>query len=103
MKQFFMVVFGGLVAIGAGVVLAYSLAFCWKYVRPYIPWLGDTNHAATIETITGLSTDGTSISGTRRTIRYTASEEEDLINAAAQALPTAEIRLSNMMQTDYSR
>jgi D-alanyl-D-alanine carboxypeptidase len=31
--------------------------------------------------------DGTSISGTRRTIRYTASEEEDLINAATEALP----------------
>ena len=31
--------------------------------------------------------DGTSISGLTRTIRYTAIEEEDIINSAAQALP----------------
>lgn len=83
MKQFIGVVFGGLVAVATGVAVAYGGAYIWRLVRPHIPWMATP---AAVESPRTLD-DGVSISGTRRTIRYTASEEEDILNAAAQALP----------------
>lgn len=89
MKQFFGVLFGGLVAISVGVGIAYGGSLAWTALRPslakVLPQLSKVTMTSVASAIT--PTDGTSISGTRRTIRYTASEEEDLINAAAEALP----------------
>jgi D-alanyl-D-alanine carboxypeptidase len=75
MKQFSFIVFGGLAAIGVGVGIVYGSARLWQAVYPMTAMFQPT--------------DGTSISGFRRIIRYTADEEEDLINTAAQALPKA--------------
>jgi D-alanyl-D-alanine carboxypeptidase len=88
MKQFFTVVFGGMLAIAVGIGIAYSGSVAWRTLKPKlasIPAFSLSSAVASAVT----PTDGTSISGSKRTIRYTASEEEDLINAAAQALPTA--------------
>ena len=84
MKQFFLTVFGGLMAIGIGVGIAYGGSVAWRSVRPLA--------VTTIQSLSAASepldqTDGTSISGLRRTVRYSADEEEDLINEAAGALP----------------
>lgn len=92
MRQFFYVLFGGLSAIVAGVAIAYGGAFVWRDVGPIWSQYRATHmSAAAQETLS----DGVSISGIHRTIRYTASEEEDLINAAANALPAgSDIRIS---------
>lgn len=86
MKQFFSIVFGGLAAIGVGIGIAYVGSFAWHTLRPRLAGIHIPAFSAAV-TSAMTPTDGTSISGTKRTIRYTASEEEDLINAAAQALP----------------
>lgn len=88
MKQFFVVVFGGLAAIGIGVGIAYGGSYAWRSLRPRMASLHLPSFSAAVTTAVTPS-DGTSISGTRRTIRYTASEEENLIEAATQALPAA--------------
>lgn len=89
MRQFFTILFGGLCAILVGIGIAYGGSIAWRSIKPYLPnSLGLSSVTSAIK----VPTDGTSISGTKRTIRYTASEEEDLINAAAQALPSASDR-----------
>ena len=85
MRQFFIIVFGGLAAIGAGIGIAYAGSYVWQTIKPDLARLHMPQFSAVTSAMT--PTDGTSISGASRTIRYTASEEEDLINAAAQALP----------------
>jgi len=42
--------------------------------------------------VTSQSADGTSISGLKRTIRYTANEEEDLMNAATLSLTSGSVK-----------
>ncbi len=86
MKQFLGVLFGGLIAVVVGVALAYASTFAWKFARTHIPWIGSASTVAASDSNPQNLDDGTSISGTRRTIRYTASEEEDLFNAAAHSL-----------------
>ncbi|MBP6858859.1 MAG: D-alanyl-D-alanine carboxypeptidase [Candidatus Pacebacteria bacterium] len=88
MKQFFGVLFGGLIAIGAGVGLAYGSLIVWKVAKPHLAWFTSASSSASATTAEDARDldDGTSISGSRRTIRYTASEEEDLFTAAAQSL-----------------
>lgn len=87
MRQFFGVLFGGLLAIGVGIGLAYAGSYLWRAVGEYRASVPRVPEQGAIAEAT--KTDDTSISGIRRTIRYTATEEEDLINAAAQALPAA--------------
>lgn len=89
MRQFFTIVFGGLAAIGIGIGIAYSAGYAWRFVGPRIKELEIPSISATVSSAV-TPVDGTSISGARRTIRYTASEEENLIEAATKALPVAE-------------
>lgn len=85
MKQFFSVLFGGIFSVFFGVMIAYSGSFLWRTLihraEPKGPELQPSSP------IIQKNDDATSISGIRRTIRYSASEEEDLINSAAQSLP----------------
>lgn len=87
MKQFFVVVFGGLFAIGVGIGIAYGGVYAWRAIKPSLARMPGLSFSMVASALTPV--DGTSISGTSRTIRYTASEEEDLINAASQALPSS--------------
>ncbi|MEK7641426.1 MAG: serine hydrolase [Patescibacteria group bacterium] len=88
MKQFFTIIIGGLLAIVAGIGVSYGAAYGWRFARAHVPAFEGISLASVAASISS-PIDGTSISGSKRTIRYTASEEEDLINAAAQALPFA--------------
>ncbi|MEI8327640.1 MAG: serine hydrolase [Candidatus Taylorbacteria bacterium] len=72
MKQFFYIVFGGLAALGVSVGITYGVLSVSKFVSPKM---------------SPGTTDGTSISGVTRTVRYTASEEENLISFATASLP----------------
>jgi D-alanyl-D-alanine carboxypeptidase len=80
MKNFFYVVFGGLALMVLVFVLSYAGTIALKK--------GPSIIAAVGASISGPAADGTVISGFHRTIRYTASQEEDLIDAAAGALPS---------------
>ncbi len=91
MKGFFYTLFGGMGAVIIGIGIAYGGSLGWDLARPYIPALSETAHgsiSSVVATARETMAEGTSISGIKRTIRYTASEEENLINAAARALPT---------------
>lgn len=72
MKQFVSVAFGGLMVLGM------SLGF--MRIAP-AAWNGAVSLSAAVFSTT--SSDGTSISGVRRFMRYTAGEEEDLLSNAA--------------------
>lgn len=87
MRQFFNVLFGGLFAIFFGIAIAYGGALGWQTLKPSISKISGISFSNVAAVLVAPPIDGTSISGTKRTIRYTASEEEDLINAASQALP----------------
>ncbi len=89
MRQFFGILFGGLMAIGVGIGIAYGGAIAWRSLKPQIAKISGISFSSVAAVIATPPIDGTSISGSKRTIRYTASEEEDLINAASQALPSA--------------
>lgn len=91
MKQFFTVVFGGLAALIAGVGIAYTAGFAWKAAVPRISeWTGASISAAAAS-IGGSGSvtaeDGTVVRGLRRTMAFSAVEEEDLINSAVLSLP----------------
>ncbi len=89
MKQFFTIVFGGLLVVALGVALAYGGAVAWRAIRPELAQLRLPTLASVAGAIISRPDDGTAVSGLRRTVeyRYTASEEEDLITAASMALP----------------
>lgn len=88
MRNFFYIVFGGLGAIIAGSAVIFAVGSGWDILKSHIPEsLSMPRLAQVASAIVSAPTDGTAISGLRRTIRYTADEEEDLINAATIALP----------------
>ncbi len=94
MKQFFSVVFGGLAAILVGIGIAYGGAQAWKYAKAHFPEWRVAIHIPffnRVSSIVSTATDGTSISGIARTIRFTAEEEEGIINSATRSLPTAAV------------
>lgn len=82
MRHFFSTVFGGLCAVAVGIGMAYGGARVWNIFMPG----SQAPISAVATSVKGAVSDTVSISAISRTIRYTASEEEDLINAAAHAL-----------------
>ena len=79
MQRFFTTLFGGFVAIIIGVGLAWSIRHAWSFVGPRLNLMSAALPSAS-------AADGTTISGFTRVLRYSASEEEDLIDRAAHAL-----------------
>ena len=90
MKNFFNIVFGGLAAVLFGVLLAYGINIVWTKFIPYFR----QNHVFSSVTSAVITQpkDGTAISGMKRTVRYTANEEEDLINAASLSLARGAVK-----------
>jgi D-alanyl-D-alanine endopeptidase (penicillin-binding protein 7) len=75
MKQFLMVVFGGLAIVLAGIAVSWSAGWAWQHVpHPVRP-------AAPVQ-----DPDGTIRDGLTRKITFTADEEEDLVNSALSSL-----------------
>jgi D-alanyl-D-alanine carboxypeptidase len=83
MKNFFYIVFGGLGLMALVFGVSYAGSIAWKKGPGLIAAAG-----AAI----GDPTDGTTISGFHRVIRYSADEEENLIDAAALSLPSGVAR-----------
>ena len=98
MKKIFQTIFGSLTAVACGIAIAWGGSQVWHAVFPHGTGLFGSNVAgsaaaapATSGALPSGSTDqpvGASyVSGMKRVIRYTADEEEDLINQAALSLP----------------
>ncbi|MEK9177900.1 MAG: serine hydrolase [Patescibacteria group bacterium] len=87
MKQFFQIVFGGLAAIGGSMGIIFGSAWLWRNITPVIANIHFSSFVAATELAIIKPAPGTVVSGFKRIIRYTALEEEDLINAATLALP----------------
>ncbi|MDD5165603.1 MAG: hypothetical protein PHG25_03690, partial [Candidatus Pacebacteria bacterium] len=79
-KTFFSIVFGGLIALFATVGMFNVGIFAWRT-------FGHAGKITVAETADASDTTTGSILGMRTSVqRYSASDEEDLINAAASAL-----------------
>ncbi len=87
MKQFFQIVFGGLATIGLSMGIVFGSAWLWRNITPIIANIHISSFMAAAESVIIKPDPGTTVSGFKRVIRYTALEEEDLINAATLALP----------------
>jgi D-alanyl-D-alanine carboxypeptidase len=75
-KNFFYTLFGGGAAILCGILIALLIKTGWTFLKPYANNAFSRARTAITET-----TDGTSISGFVRTIRFSASEEEDPLDS----------------------
>jgi len=82
MKQFSLVVFGGLFLIGVGIGISYSGALLWRLVSPRAAALTALASAAISK-----PTDGTALSGLSRKVTYDPDASIDLITAASLSLP----------------
>lgn len=76
MRSFFLVLFCGLGLVFGGILIIWSLDRIWESERPAV------------------NIDGTINDGLSRLIRYTANEEEDVINSALGSLPQGEDRIT---------
>jgi serine-type D-Ala-D-Ala endopeptidase (penicillin-binding protein 7) len=94
MKQFFSILFGGLLAILVGIGIAYGGSMLWRTMRTKLPEWRMSIHIPSLSDVSSAVsdvTDATTISGFARTIRFTADEEEDVLNAAAHSLPSSSV------------
>ncbi|MDE2038287.1 MAG: D-alanyl-D-alanine carboxypeptidase [Patescibacteria group bacterium] len=92
MKQFSIIVFGGLAAIFAGFGIARGAGWAWSALEPAVARFGGAVQAAdasdaTIAARAGLQGAVVTISGLAKKVRYTADQEESIIDAAARSLP----------------
>jgi len=102
MKHFFYVLFGGLGAIFFGIMIAYVTKVAWQITIPYLmkakaPSLSVSlpnfpSSSAVTSVAVSQPKEGTFISSLKRTIRYTANEEEDLMNAATMSLTNGSVK-----------
>lgn len=91
MKQFFTILFGGLLAIGSGLLVVWGLLQTGQRLVAYLSNMDQAGTAAVADAAEinlRRPTDQSIVSGLTRIIRYTASEEEDMINKAAASLPS---------------
>jgi D-alanyl-D-alanine carboxypeptidase len=89
MKQFFTVLFGGLAAIIVGIGLSYFGSSGWRAIRPHLTSLHWNSISELAASVLAKPTDGTSIYGFTRTIRWSASQEEDSSNVSEMVLTEA--------------
>ena len=85
MENFFKTVFGSLAAIACGIAVAWGAGQLWQLV--FVVGASRVPSVVAAAEAVIQPSDGTTISGLHRVIRYTANEEEDLINETAASLP----------------
>ena len=87
MKHFFYVLFGGLAAIGCGILGAYLVSFGWQIIRPPVIHPNPSVSIVTDSVPANPAQNAESIAVSTPTVRYTADEEENMIDSAAASLP----------------
>jgi D-alanyl-D-alanine carboxypeptidase len=115
-KHFFYVLIGGILAVACGIILAISGRYAIRTIAPHLakfkipalpsislsmPHFSFTSFSNLASAIISQPTDGTSISGLKRLILYTASEEEDLMTAATLSLPKTGSSIRGVSATAY--
>lgn len=85
MRSFFSVLFGGLFIVSIGIGIPYASGKLWQTLHGS-DFLSSRLFLSAIAKAIPAPSDGTSILGFVRSIRYTATEEETLINNANQSL-----------------
>lgn len=92
MRDFFRIIFGGLFAIIAGIIISVALK---SFINDFPQYLTKVSSFISSKVENGSKSinsivDNTSISGLKRLIRYSASEEEGLITSATLSLPNGQ-------------
>lgn len=87
MKQFFYVLFGGIGAVILGISLSIAGKSAFINLSPKISQFKFSDITNLASTVVAKPIDGTVISGIKRVVTYTASEEEGLMAAATLSLP----------------
>lgn len=82
MKQFFLIVFGGLFLIIVGIGISFVGGFVWRLVSPH-----GLAFTALADAAFPQPTAGTAVSGLSRYVNFTTPDSTQLINAAALSLP----------------
>jgi D-alanyl-D-alanine carboxypeptidase len=83
MKQFFYILFGGLTAVGCGIIMAYGVTLAWNTAAPHIG-LGSSllSFSRATSVIAEDASANTFVTGLKRRVRFSAHEEEDSINTS---------------------
>lgn len=92
MKQFLYMIFGGATAVGFGIALFFAGHYAWGYMAPRIIEFKMTSIANVADAVITQSSDGTTVSGLTRTVRYSASQEEGLMTAVTLSLPAGSVK-----------
>lgn len=87
MKHFFYILFGGIGAVVAGILLSMVGRSIFHNISPKVSEFQFSDLANLASTVVAKPIDGTTISGIKRIVTYTASEEEGLMTAATLSLP----------------
>lgn len=87
MRQFFNVLYGGLALVLGLFGVYYLLIWFNDDVVPVLSRVNVQNAANAIAAVIEQPIEGTVIDGFKRLIRYTANQEEDLVNTATLNLP----------------
>lgn len=86
MKNFFLIIFGGILVVVSGTVIALKTPKLISMIMQEAPNLTGKTIFGVKVTPSVKPIDGTSIAGLKRFVRYTASEEEGLVKSATLSL-----------------
>lgn len=90
MKNFFYILFGGLSAVGFGIALTYGGTLAWQVMAPNFGFNPDRfSLPRAVSVVTQQASASTFVNGFKKTVRFSAYDEEDRINSIAQSLPLA--------------
>ncbi len=87
MRQFVIILFGGIGAVLSGIALSFLGGIVIDQIAEKHPEFKNKSLLSLVSTVVVKPIEGTSISGLKRIVRYTASEEEGLMVAATLSLP----------------
>jgi D-alanyl-D-alanine carboxypeptidase len=92
MKQFLYMIFGGISAVACGIAIFFAGQKLWSFAKPSIVEFKMPSIASVADAVITQPSDGTTISGLKRTVRYSASEEEGLMTAVTLSLPAGSVK-----------
>lgn len=106
MRQFFVIVFGGITLVFTGIILSWGMRMVYDTVSPHLSFekIHLPSFASVIESVKSSDVSGTTVSGMSRIIRYSAQEEEDTGKTVSNpnTTPTEKITASGYIVKDLT-